>query len=106
MIMKLQDAANRTNWVLPMILSVGTALALGLALVWINIERTNLGYTVRRLTGQEESRFAHAMQLEVERDRLLSPYVLHQKAAELGMQPAKPGQNRRMGNGTLHLLPR
>ncbi len=98
-------AAGR-GWVLALALSVATGLALGLALVWVNIERTNIGYGVRRLQGELDGRLAHTTKLEVERDRLLSPYALDRKAKELGMRPAKSGQNRRMDNGTLQTLPR
>lgn len=101
-----RDGVPGIGWVLALALSLATGLALGLALVWVNIERTNLGYGVRRLKGELESRQAHTIGLEVERDRLLSPYMLDKKAKELGMGPAKAGQNRRMDNGTLQTLPR
>lgn len=106
MALDTRESSAGSGWVLALVLSIATGLALGLALVWVNIERTNLGYGVRRLKGEMESRQVHTTKLEVERDRLLSPYVLDRKAKELGMRPAKAGQNRRMDNGTLQTLPR
>lgn len=81
-------------------------VVLGLALVLVSIDKTELGYEVRKLEGQVKAREDHMTELEVERGRLLSPYVLEKKAAELGMGAAKPGQIRRMGNATLETLPR
>ncbi len=92
--------------VLTLILSCITALALGLAMVLISIDRTELGYGVQRLKSEVRTRTTHNAQLEVERERLLSPYVLGKKAAALGMREARPGQTRRMGNGTLETVPR
>ena len=45
---------------------------------------------------QTESARAHVAKLEVERDSLLSPYVLGKTAEQLGMSMADPGQIRRL----------
>ncbi|MDL2209216.1 hypothetical protein LJC26_00205 [Desulfovibrio sp. OttesenSCG-928-O18] len=89
-----------------LILSCALNAALGLGLVLVSIERTELGYSARKLEGQVRVKTDHANELEVERGRLLSPYALEQKAAQFGMRAAKPGQIRRMGNATLDTLPR
>ena len=87
------------------VLSCAINVALGLGLVLVSIERTELGYSMRKLEGMVKVRADHASELEVERGRLLSPYVLERKAAEFGMRAAKPGQIRRMDGATLQTLP-
>ena len=100
------DTGDDGRLVPALILSCAINVALGLGLVLVSIERTELGYGVRRLEGMVRTRTDHSYELEVERSRLLSPYILEQKAAKLGMRAAKPGQIRRMGNATLETLPR
>lgn len=98
---------NKGSSLVPvLVVSCVVNVALGLALVLVSIDKTELGYEVRKLEGQVKTREDHVTELEVERGRLLSPYVLEKKAAELGMGAAKPGQIRRMGNATLETLPR
>ena len=87
------------------VLSCAVNVALGLGLVLVSIERTELGYSMRKLEGMVKVRADHASELEVERGRLLSPYILERKAAEFGMRAAKPGQIRRMDGATLQTLP-
>ena len=89
-----------------MVLSCAFCVALGLGLVLVSIERTELGYSVRRLEGEVKTRASHAMELEVERSRLLSPYMLERKAEKLGMRAALPGQVRRMNNPSTQARPR
>ena len=79
-----------------LVLSCAVSVALGLGLVLSSIERTELGYTVRRLESEVRQRLGLATDLEVERGRLLSPYVLERQAEKLGMRAALPGQIRRM----------
>lgn len=69
---------------------------LGLTLVWVNTERLSLGYKLTALQKRYTEDYGYSSKLEMERDRLLSPYYLGQKAGELGMTGAKPGQIRRM----------
>lgn len=89
-----------------LVLSCALSVALGLGLVFVSIERTELGYGVRNLEGQVKERMTRMNEFEVERGRLLSPYALEQKAASLGMRAAKPGQIRRIEGATLETLPR
>lgn len=100
------DAQSSYALVPVLVLSCALNVALGLGLVLVSIERTELGYGVRKLEGQLKARVVHMNDLDVERGRLVSPYVLEKKAAELGMRAAKPGQIRRMEGATLETLPR
>ncbi|MDL2266486.1 hypothetical protein LJC46_00675 [Desulfovibrio sp. OttesenSCG-928-G15] len=82
--------------VLALIISAATLAALALTLVWLNIERTKLAYRVRTL-GHELAQVQDLnAKLSVEKEHLLSPYMLGKKAQELGLGTAKPGQIRRM----------
>ena len=101
-----QDVPISGGLVLALIISCVTSVALGLVLAWVSIERTALGYSTHKLQGDFDSRNTHVTQLEIERDRLISPYILERKAKELGMKKGLAGQIRRMGNGTLESLPR
>ncbi len=89
---------DSSGWVLATIVSGLTSLALGLALVWLNIEKADMGYYLRQMQGQANEKAALHEKLDVERSRLLSPYILGRKAEELGMRNARPGQIRRMDN--------
>ena len=89
-----------------LVLSCAINVALGLGMVLISIERTELSYGLRQLESAVKTRGDHASELEVERGRLLSPYVLEKKAAEFGMRAAEQGQIRRMGDAALDTLPK
>ena len=80
---------SSSGWLLAFIISLLLSLLMGLALVWLSIERTDKAYSIRQ-------RAVLKTKLEVERDRLLAPHVLRRKAIQLGMSEAKPGQIRRM----------
>ncbi len=84
------------GWLLTIVISVLMSLVMGLSLVWINIDRMNVTYRLRALEADRESRVNLKAKLEVERDRLLSPYELGRKAAAYGMKDARPGQIRRI----------
>ena len=87
---------SSSGWLLAFILSLLLSLLMGLALVWLSIERTDKAYSIRQLRNEVEQRAVLKTKLEVERDRLLAPHVLRRKAIQLGMSEAKPGQIRRM----------
>jgi hypothetical protein len=97
---------NSGSMVPVFVLSCALNVALGLGLVLVSIERTEIGYGIRKLEGQMKARTVHMNDLDVECGRLLSPYVLERKAAALGMRAARPGQIRRMEGATLDTLPR
>ena len=67
-----------------------------LILVWSNIERIDTTYFINIAQNKLQERKALRAKLEVERERLLSPYELRRKAEEIGMKEPKPGQVRRM----------
>ena len=97
---------KQTGGLIPLLVfSCAITVGLGLGLVLISIERTELAYSMRKLEGMITVRTDHTNELEVERGRLLSPYALEQKAAEFGMRIARPGQIRRMDGATLQTLP-
>ena len=85
---------SSSGWLLAFIISLLLSLLMGLALVWLSIERTDKAYSILR--NEVEQRAVLKTKLEVERDRLLAPHVLRRKAIQLGMSEAKPGQIRRM----------
>ena len=89
---------SSSGWLLAFIISLLLSLLMGLALVWLSIERTDKAYSIRQLRNEVEQRAVLKTKLEVERDRLLAPHVLRRKAIQLGMSEAKPGQIRRMSD--------
>lgn len=84
------------GWILGFCLSIFTALALGLVVVWINIEQVDMGYNLKKLRIQIDEGNNLSAKLEVERDNLISPYRLSKKAEEMGMHPAESGQQRKL----------
>lgn len=70
-------------------------VALVLAHVWVNIERTTLAYDIERLEHELSEKHDHNTKLRVERDSLLSPSELGRLAQKFGLGPAQPGQIRR-----------
>lgn len=87
---------SSSGWLLAFVISLLLSLLMGLALVWISIERTDKAYTIRQLKSEVDQRAVLKIKLEVERDRLLAPHVLRRKAVQLGMAEARAGQIRRM----------
>ncbi|MCM0756663.1 hypothetical protein M7784_15620 [Desulfovibrio aminophilus] len=72
------------------------ALALGLASVWMNIERVDLAYTLKKMEHELNDKNTLADKLGVERDNLMAPYQLKRLAEKFGLGPAGPGQIRRL----------
>lgn len=87
---------SQNGWLLALILSLLLSLLTGLALVWLSIERTDKAYSIRQLQSSVEERRVLKSKLEIERDRLLAPQILREKAVHLHMNEAKAGQIRRM----------
>ncbi len=83
--------------VLALLVSGLLLVALGLTLVWLNIERTKLAYNLQVLQREGEKRLELNAKLAVEREHLLSPYVLGKKADAMGLHTPQSGQIRRMG---------
>lgn len=84
------------GWFLMFILSIMFSLMLGIALTWLSIDGNDTAYNIQNIIRQTEAAQAHVAKLEVERDSLLSPYVLGKTAEKLGMNMADPGQIRRL----------
>ena len=75
----------------------GLMLVLALAMVWLNNERAHLGYEMTDMKRKFAETRALTNKLKVERDNLLSPYYLREKAEEYGLRPAEQGQIRHVG---------
>ena len=84
------------GWLLTLIVSLLFSMVLGLALVWLSIDRNDTAYGIHKMQARVEEVRAHVGKLEVERDSLLSPYVLGRKAEQLGRGMADPGLVRRL----------
>jgi cell division protein FtsL len=73
-----------------------TTLMMGLAVVWLSIERTHMAYGLRKMESKLTELESLASKLRVERDNLVSPYRLRQLAVEYGLSHAATGQIRRL----------
>ena len=91
---------SSSGWLLAFIISLLLSLLMGLALVWLSIERTDKAYSIRQLRNEVEQRAVLKTKLEVERDRLLAPHVLRRKAIQLGMSAVSYTHLRRCGSST------
>ncbi|MBO6170622.1 MAG: hypothetical protein J6N67_00465 [Desulfovibrio sp.] len=79
-----------------LVLGLLSPMVMGLVQVWCNIERMDTMYFINIQQNTLRERQALRAKLEVERERLLSPYELRRKAQEFGMREPRPGQIRRM----------
>lgn len=86
----------RRGWLILFALMVLGLPVMGLVLVWSGIERTDTTYFINIAQNEARERQALHAKLEVERDRLLSPYELMRRAEEFGMKEPRAGQIRRM----------
>lgn len=84
------------EWALTLGFSVLTLLALGLGLTWVNIERVDMAYELKRIQTEIDSQEALISKLEVERNTLLTPERLRILATQYGLTQARPGQIRRL----------
>lgn len=91
---KADDEGPGHELVLAMILSVLGCITLALILVWLNIERTKLAYSLRTLQNTASQKADIQANLRAERENLLSRLGI--KAESLGLYTAQPGQVRRM----------
>jgi cell division protein FtsL len=91
--MSIQLTRRNLVW---LVVGVLTTLALGLALVCLNIERVDVAYELKKLQVRYDEKQSHAAKLRVERDNLLSPGRLRREAEEYGLVPAQSGQIRRL----------
>lgn len=86
-----------TRWMLLTGVSGLLTLVLGMSLVWLNIERMDLAYELKRLKSAAQELEDHAAKLRVERDNLLAPYRLENMVEKFGLRTPQAGQVRRMG---------
>ncbi len=71
-------------------------LGLGMTSVWMNIERMDLAYDLKRMETELDQKTALVTKLEVERNNLSSPYRLKKLAEKYDLRPAVAGQIRRI----------
>lgn len=84
------------GWLFLFIILILAIPIMGLVLVWSGIERTDTTYFINIAQTDVRERLGLHAKLEVERDRLLSPYELRRRAGEFGMKEPRAGQIRRM----------
>ncbi|WP_165065115.1 hypothetical protein [Desulfovibrio sp. ZJ200] len=84
------------GWLLVLALGLMACMVMGLVLVWSNIERMDTTYFINIAQNELRERRDLRAKLQVERERLLSPYELRRRAEEFGMREPRPGQVRRM----------
>ncbi|MBC15783.1 conserved protein of unknown function [Pseudodesulfovibrio profundus] len=77
---------------------LGAALTLGLGAVWLNIERMDVAYDLRKMEKELDRKKDLAVKLTVERNNLTSPYQLKRLAGQHGLAVAAPGQIRRIAD--------
>ena len=89
-----QGKGQTKSWLLLLALGLLACMTMCLILVWSNIERIDTTYFINIAQNKLQERKALRAKLEVERERLLSPYELRRKAgdrhegAEAGAGPA------------------
>ena len=93
---KTQFRPRSRSWLVLVALELLAIPVMGLIQVWSGIERTDLTYFINIVQNEMREKQALHAKLEVERERLLSPYLLRQKAEEFGMHEPAPGQVRRL----------
>ena len=79
-----QGKVQTKSWLLLLALGLLACMTMCLILVWSNIERIDTTYFINIAQNKLQERKALRAKLEVERERLLSPYELRRKAEEIG----------------------
>ncbi|MBQ7607124.1 MAG: hypothetical protein IJU76_04055 [Desulfovibrionaceae bacterium] len=96
----MQRRANQKEkkggWIFAFALGVLTLLIMLLVHVWVNMERVDTSYLILNAQNEIVERRDHLAKLEVERERLLTPHELRQKAIKYGMHEPFVGQIRLM----------
>ena len=91
-----QGAFKGRTWMLVLALNILMAVVMSIVLVWLNIERMDTTYFINIQKSELRDKQGLRAKLEVERDRLLSPYELRMRAEQFGMTEPRPGQIRRL----------
>lgn len=86
------------GWLLVLAFMLIACMVMGLVLVWSNIERMDTTYFINIAQNELRERRALRAKLEVERERLLSPYELRRRAEEFGMREPQAGADQAHGN--------
>lgn len=86
------------GWFLFLLMALMFSIMMGMAVTWITIGSNNTAASIQILQKRVDDARVHVTKLEVERDSLLSPYILGKTAERLGMSMADPGQIRRIEN--------
>ncbi|GFH62476.1 MAG: conserved hypothetical protein [Candidatus Desulfovibrio kirbyi] len=84
------------GWLFALAIELLACMVMGLVMVWYNIERMDTTFFINNAQNEMRARQDLQAKLEVERERLLSPYELRRKAGEFGMREPKADQIRRM----------
>ena len=69
-------------------------IALGLGLVWVNMERVDLAYELKSLERELQEKQEQNSKLQVERHYLLAPATLRVRAEMAGLKPPRRDQIR------------
>ncbi len=69
---------------------------LGLAKVWVNIERVDLSYRIQRLQNEYQENQELRTKLTIEKNNLLSPYRLKMMGEEIGLSVPADNQIRKI----------
>lgn len=77
-----------------LILVFAVTIVLGLALVWVNIERLDLAYELKTLERELQEKQDQHSKLQVERHYLLAPATLRDRAEAAGLRPPRRDQIR------------
>lgn len=93
---KIGERNQRRGLIFLFALGILSLLIMLLVHVWINIERVDTSYFIMHAQNEINERRDHLAKLEVERERLLTPHELRNKAIEYGMHEPFAGQIRRM----------
>ena len=84
------------GWLILVTLELLAIPVMGLIQVWSGIERTDLNYFINIAQNDMREKMALHAKLAVEKERLLAPYILRQRAEEFGMHEPTPGQVRKL----------
>ena len=69
---------------------------LGLAKVWVNIERVDLSYRIQRLQNEYQENQELRTKLTIEKNNLLSPYRLKMMVEKIGLSVPADSQIRKI----------
>ena len=89
-------ALGSGGWFLFTLMAFMFSIIMGMTVTWINVGSRSIASDIHKMQCQTEAARVHIAKLEVERDSLLSPYILGKTAERLGMSMADPGQIRRI----------